>query len=94
MNAQNAEIVGKFVGNYVFSDVTSDHGSKQRKYLRIRAHIDINKPLKTDFFLPKEQNVVLGFNSSMKNLMIFATPVAGCAMDTKIAIAQRIQRVP
>lgn len=53
MNAQNAETIEDFAGEYLYMDNSGVQNLKLTRYIRIRTAIDTTKPLKNKFFLAK-----------------------------------------
>lgn len=71
MNALNAENIGNFAGKFISIDNHSKWGSKHKKFIRIRRLLDITKPLKTGFFLPRGDDYVVWIQFRYESLNDF-----------------------
>lgn len=57
MTVENATTIGNAIGMLVEVDVDPQFGIACKKFIRMKVEIDINKPLKQGFWLPRDYSI-------------------------------------
>lgn len=71
MTKENAEKIGNFMGTFIPTNTKGSNSYKMTRFLRVRVAIDIRKPLKTRFFLLRENNTMLWIQFKYERLSDF-----------------------
>lgn len=71
MNEINAKKIGNALGKFMDVDVDPQFGIACKKSLRIKVEIDITKPLKIGFWLPRDYNIDTWVSLKFEHLLDF-----------------------